>query len=144
MGDITNRSDFDLAVADRFPKARRHRKETENGWADTFRIGLLEIRIRVYGRVKNSTPWGAEPGRILIEILGVREAIDGSSTVLWQTKGKGWTEACRALDNLREELLGTAHGLYRVCKRIVKNPIHLETIEERYTDIDQVIDSLLK
>jgi hypothetical protein len=117
-GDITDRGDFDRAVSERFPKARRSRKETKDGWEDTFDVGPLSVRIRVHDRDDARLAWHDEAGKLTIDIRGVRTAIDGSSTSgLWQTKGVGWDEGCKALDGLREELLGIAHGLYRVCKK---------------------------
>jgi len=58
--DITDRGHFDLTVTARFPKARRTRKEARAGWEDTFKVGLLEVNIRVHVGVGGREP-GARP-----------------------------------------------------------------------------------
>jgi len=122
-GDITDRGEFDRAMLARFPKARRHRKESSQGWEDTFKVGLLEVRVRVNAivrRRKGGRPWSDKVAQLTATICGIRMAIDGSTVTLWEEKGVGWAKAMKVLDVLREELLGTVHGLGRICGRQVK------------------------
>ena len=117
-GDITDRGDFDRAVQARFPKARRHRKELPTGFEDTFRVGFVEVGIRVWDTKLHGTPsYKPNVDGLVIEVRGIRQAVGGSSAALWRKHGSGWGEACEALDTLREELLGLSHGLSRVCGR---------------------------
>jgi len=115
-GDITDRGDFDRAVQVRFPKARRHRKERNDGWEDTFRVGFLEVAIRVCDTKKRLNR-RLDVDSMTIEVRGIRKSIDGSSTPLWHRPTVGWKQAMQALDTLREELLGVAQGLGHACGR---------------------------
>lgn len=113
-GSITDRGDFDRAVQARFPKARRHRKERSDGWEDTFTVGFIEVGLRVYDTKKPASV-RFDVGSLVVEVRGIRKSIDGSSTPLWFTTATGWEEGCKALDTLREELLGLVQALYAAC-----------------------------
>jgi len=113
-GSITDRGDFDRAVQARFPKARRHRKERDDGWEDTFTVGFIEVGIRVCDTKKPPSA-RFDVGSLVVEVRGIRKSIDGSSTPLWFASAVGWEDGCKVLDTLREELLGLVQALYRAC-----------------------------
>jgi len=110
---LTDRGDFDRAVSERFPNARRTRKELPTGWEDTFRVGFVEVSIRVWDtRKTGKKPWDKDVDQMIVEVNGVRTSIDGTpARGLWRRNGDGWVGAMQALDELRETLLGLAHGL---------------------------------
>jgi hypothetical protein len=116
LRSILDRTDFDEAVAARFPSARRSRQETRTGWQDTMKVGLLEVVVRVHEVEDRGRPWDAKVGQLDASVLASRDALDGSKTGLWSASGVGWEAAGRVLDQLREELLGLAQGLYQACK----------------------------
>ena len=114
-GDITDRGDFDRAVQARFPKARRHRKELPTGFEDTFRVGFVEVGIRVWDTKLHGTPsYKPNVDGLVIEVRGIRQAVGGSSAALWRKHGSGWVEACEALDTAG----GAARPVARVESRL--------------------------
>ncbi len=134
--DITHRGDFDRAVQARFPKARRHRKENNDGWEDTFRVGFLEVAIRVCD-TKKPTPSRFDVGSLVVEVRGIRKSIDGSSTPLWFATAVGWEEGNRVLDTLREELLGLTQALGFACGRKKGEVVPAKDPED---DVDALMD----
>ena len=115
--DITHRGDFDAAVDKRFPNARRHRKETKTGFSDHFAMGFVhvEIRVCVTDQKGKRSP---KAGQMVVEISGVRTAVDDSVTpYLWRRDAVGWGQSLAVLDELRMELLGIAHALSHICGR---------------------------
>lgn len=113
MDDVTHRGDFDRAMSERFPKARRTRKETDFGWRESFTVGFLDVCVSVcdrqmLSRNKRDVPFNT----IRVEIRAIRTTIDNSKVTVWMKQG-GWS----VLDDLRAELLGMAHGLGHIVGR---------------------------
>lgn len=129
MGNIFERSDFDPAVDAAFPKARRTRKEHGNGWEDTFRMGLLEVSIRVYNGqgVRRRAEKPVRGGTVVAIINGVRTSIDGSVTPLWRRQASEFEGLEKVLAELRAELLGMAHAITVISGR-KKKPAIIEAL----------------
>ena len=105
------RKEFDEAVEAVFPKAVRSRKEHEHGWTDTLDLNLIRLILTVYSERKGFY----RPGDVMVELVGVRTALDGSAAVLWSRKTAYLSGLQNALTDLRQRLMGLAAALLSTC-----------------------------
>jgi len=115
MAELTPKTPKDVIRKVFSPGVRCHRVHGKDGWADTIEIGLVQLRVRVYNeRARVGLHW-VEPGTAVVSILGVRQAHDGSTTVLWRASSDTRGGLQGALEAARGRLLGLAAGFLAVC-----------------------------
>jgi len=117
--DTPTPAEFDALLTEILPGTTSHRKHWDTGYVDHIDIGLIQLEIEVYTKLhRRKAGIGSQrknAGDINVEIRGVREVVDGSTTVLWQHKGKGLDGLREALVEAKAQLLGLAAGFLQVC-----------------------------
>jgi hypothetical protein len=117
MPEQIDRQTFDAILNEFFPKAHRVRREMVDRWHDLFDLGCIRVRVSVLiiPTVKKGTTSVTPPGKVVVDLLGVRASIDGSEALLKRFEGNGTGGLRTALTRLRRDLIGVAAGILTSC-----------------------------